>query len=102
MRTRLELHERLKKVVDNDHVYFQPPESVKMKYPCIVYQLDTIDTIHADDTRYINNKKYTVTVIDKDPDSIIPYKMLTSFMKCKIDRSYTVDNLNHWVFSLFF
>ena len=102
MRTRLELHERLKKVVDNDHVYFQPPESVKMKYPCIVYQLDTIDTIHADDTRYINNKKYTVTEIDKDPDSIIPYKMLASFMKCKIDRSYTVDNLNHWVFSLFF
>lgn len=82
-------------------VYFQPPPSVKLVYPCIVYVLDKIDTKYADDKPYLNKKGYSVTVIDKDPDSEIP-DMLSNTPLCRFDRAYTADNLNHWVFSLFY
>ena len=48
--------------------YFQPPESIKMNYPAIVYSLDDIDKTYANDGVYLSNRRYAVTVIDKDPD----------------------------------
>lgn len=82
-------------------VYFQPPPSVKLVYPCIIYDYDRIEINHADDKPYRHTKGYSITVIDKDPDSGIPdafYEMPL----CRLDRTYTADNLNHWVFSLFY
>ena len=38
MKTRYELHEFLCEILGSRNVYFQPPESVKMKYPAIVYE----------------------------------------------------------------
>lgn len=101
MRPRVELHGILKQILGSEYVYFQPPESVKMKYPCIVYFVDDIDTKAADNILYVNTKRYSVKVIDKDPDSIIPEALLKLPM-CGFDRSYTKDNLNHWVFRLYF
>lgn len=101
MNNRIELHEKLKVILGSDFVYFQPPESVKMTYPCIVYALDSVDTKYADDKPYLNERRYSVTIIDKDPDSIIPDKLLVLPM-CSFNRMYTADNLNHWVFTLYF
>lgn len=101
MGLRTELHEILKKILGSEYVYFQPPESEKMKYPCIVYSLDDIDTKNADNISYVNTKRYAVTIIDKDPDSMIAEALLKLSM-CSFDRSYTKDNLNHWVFRLYF
>lgn len=101
MSSRLELHNELTKILGSGFAYFQPPESVKMTYPCIVYSLDNINTKHADDKPYVKTKRYSVMIIDKDPDSEIPDRMLTLPM-CSFNRFYTVDNLNHWVFSLYF
>lgn len=82
-------------------VYFQPPSSVKLVYPCIVYVLDGVGTKHADNKPYMSARRYKVTIIDKDPDSEIP-DMLLNMPQCKLDRPYTADNLNHWVFSLYY
>lgn len=82
-------------------VYFQPPPSVKLVYPCIVYDLSRIHTWHADDKTYLNKCGYDITVIDKDPDSEIP-EALVHMPLCAFDRAYTADNLNHWVFTLFY
>ena len=101
MNSRLELHEELKVILGSGFVYFQPPESVRMTYPCMVYSLDHIAVNHADDKPYRNTKRYSVTIIDKDPDSGIPDRMLVLPM-CSFDRFYTADNLNHWVFHLYY
>lgn len=101
MSSRLSLHEELKTLLGSAYVYFQPPESIKMIYPCIVYGLDDIDIKHANNKTYLNKKRYSIIVIDKNPDSIIPDKFLLLPM-CSFDRFYTADNLNHWVFSLYF
>lgn len=81
--------------------YFQPPSSVKMKYPAIVYALNDIDNAFADNMVYLSARKYSVTVIDSDPDSSLVGKV-TSMSTSKFNRHYTKDNLNHDVFEIFF
>lgn len=101
MNDRLELHDVLTSILGSKFVYFQPPESVKLTYPCIIYELNNVDIKHANNKPYISTKGYSVTVIDKDPDSFIP-DMIRSLALCSFDRYYTADNLNHWVFTLFY
>jgi hypothetical protein len=101
MAPREELQTLLKNVLGSDHVYFQPPPTVQMSYPCIVYKRDDVTTLFAANMPYQNMKRYLVTVIDKDPDSKIPSK-IAALRSCIFDRFYTADNLNHDVFKLFF
>ena len=84
-----------------NHVYFQPPESVKLKYPCIVYKKRTGDTLYADDLPYRFEQCYTITVIDSNPDSTIP-RSVAMLPMCKEDRCFTADNLNHTVFIMYY
>lgn len=81
--------------------YFQPPASVKMEYPCFLYSLDDIDAKYADNSVYHHMTKYKVTIIDPDPDSVIHEKML-SLPYVSFDRPYKANNLNHWVYLLYF
>lgn len=85
-----------------ENVYFQPPSTVQMKYPCIRYERSDIFTRHADDMIYMYRDRYTVTVIDPNPDSPIPDILLKHFRLISFDRQYTVDNLNHVVFRLYY
>jgi hypothetical protein len=55
----------------------------------------------ADGQPYKRGNRYLVTVIDRNPDSLIPDKVAALPM-CVYDRFYTADNLNHNVFKLFF
>lgn len=99
MGTRLQLQALFLTLCDN--VYFQPPPTVKMKYPCIHYELSDRDSKFADNKPYANTKKYSVTVMDQDPDSAIPDKIAVLPM-CRFDRHFTAEGLNHNVFQLFF
>lgn len=82
-------------------VYFQPPESVKMSYPAIVYGLDEIKNTYANGGVYLSQRRYSVTVIDPDPDSPI-VGMVAALPTCRFNRHYARDNLNHDVFTIFF
>jgi hypothetical protein len=101
MAPRLELQTLLEGVLGNNHVYFQPPSSVQMVYPCIVYERDDIRTEYAGNKPYSNRSRYMVTVIDRNPDSLIPGKIAVLPL-CTFDRHYVADNLNHDVFNLYF
>lgn len=85
----------------NVKVYFQPPSSITLTYPCVVYSRDASDTIFSDDTPYRIVKRYQVTVIDRNPDSEIPAK-IEKLRYCSFVRYFATDNLNHDVFSLYF
>jgi hypothetical protein len=101
MAQRLELQALFKDGLGVANVYFQPPPSLQMTYPCIVYSRDYADTDFADNEPYKYLKRYQVTVIDRDPDSVIPDKVAKLPM-CIFDRFFTADDLNHDVFKLFF
>ncbi len=106
MDKRLELHELLCNVVnitepDGDrHVYFQPPESFKIKYPAIVYYRSNIINNYANNSVYQQSPCYELTVIDEDPDSEI-VKLISALPRCRFSRHYTSDNLNHDVFTIY-
>ena len=101
MGSRLELHQVLVNILGTTNAYFQPPETIKMSYPCIVYTLDKIRALHAGNKVYLNKRRYTVTIIDKNPDSLLPEAMLALTL-CGFDRNYKADNLNHYVFTLYY
>lgn len=102
MARRLELHDELCKILGTNSVYYQPPPSLIMNYPCIVYHLAGINKRNANDRVYKLNKRYEVTVIDRDPDSEIADRIIEHFPMCAFDRSFTSDNLNHWVLTLYY
>lgn len=101
METRLRLHEILCEILGNRNVYFQPPELVKMTYPAIVYSLNNIDNSFANDGVYLSKKQYSITLIDKNPDSLL-VDGIAYLPTCKFNRHYQKDNLNHYVFTLYF
>ncbi len=101
MGSRLKLHEELCKILGSRNVYFQPPSSVKMKYPAIVYSLDDLETRYANASIYSTNVRYSLTYIDTNPES----GMVTELLKlpfCSFNRFYTSDNLNHYNYTLYF
>jgi len=100
MKSRLDLHKKLCELLGSKNVYFQPPESVKMSYPAIVYKRSDIQNIHADNNPYLQFHGYEITVIDKNPDSDIP-KAISQLPLCRFNRHFNADNLNHDVFVLY-
>lgn len=98
---RLELHDQLMAILGSSKVYFQPPATLKMDYPCIVYKLDDVDDSHANDKRYLTMKRYLVTVIDRDPDTLIPDGVLV-LPYCSFENAFVIDNLNHYICSLYY
>ena len=83
------------------HVYFQQPNGLAMVYPCIVYRLSNEKVQHADNKPYMHKKRYQVTVIDRNPDSKIP-DSIRDLPTCGFSRFYAAENLNHFVYDLYF
>ena len=104
MDKRLELHDILCEIInitepDGDrHVYFQPPPSVKLKYPAIVYYRNDIENTFANDVVYAQCTYYKITVIDRNPDSEY-VKKVSRLQGCRFNTHYVSDNLNHDVFT---
>ena len=48
MNRRYELQAVLEGILGSGNVYFQPPENLKVRYDCIVYERSEIETVHAD------------------------------------------------------
>ena len=101
MATRLELQNKLEKLLGSRNVYYQPPESVKMEYPAIIYSKTNIPVIYANGSVYSKNTCYEIIVIDKKPDNEVINKLL-ELSYCSYDRSYKADNLNHDVLTLYY
>lgn len=101
MSKRLELHNKLVALFGNNHVYYQPPENLKMEYPCIRYSKSDITSRHADNIKYVNKTSYEIVVIDKHPDNVVIEKIL-EFPLSSYDRHYISDNLNHDVIRIYY
>ena len=101
MPSRLNLQTELETILGSRNVYFQPPSSVRMQYPAIVYSRKGIEKRSANDGAYRKLSSYEVILIDKNPDSKFVNKIL-DLPYCSFDRHYESDNLNHDVFTLYY
>ena len=98
---RQKIHDLLVEALGSEHVYFQPPENLRMKYPAIVYSMADVDKSYADNSSYIATMGYEIIVIDRDPDSDV-VKRVACLPLCRFDRSYAADGLNHSVFTMYY
>lgn len=96
-----ELQTLLENLLESKNVYYQPPSDKRLNYPCIIYNLDYIDTTYADSRPFYNAKRYSITYIDKIPDQYIPDRLM-SLPGVRFDRAYVSDNLHHTVVRLYF
>ena len=102
MNNRLKLQAKLEEMIGSKHVYFQPPASVKLSYPCVVYNIGNGDAKRADDTIYSYTNSYTVTFIYKNPNVDILERVLKEIPMSSVNATYCSDNLNHYVFTIYY
>lgn len=99
---RLELHSQLVELLGSNHVYFQPPGTVKMQYPCIRYTRDRGQHVRADNKTYIYRQAYQLIYIDPNPVNDMNERLIEHFSEITYVRNYQADNLNHDVFTLYY
>ena len=98
---RLILQNELEELMGNRHVYYDPPENLKMEYPAIIYSKSKIDSRHANDKIYKKMTRYELIVISRKPDSPMIDDLL-ELPYCSYDRHYVSDNLHHDVLTLYY
>lgn len=99
MAPRLELQSLLETVVP--HVYFQPPSNIQIQFPCIIYSRDGTSADRANNGLYRHAKRYQITVVDRNPDTELADK-IEALQYASFERFFAADDLNHYVFSIFF
>ena len=101
MLDRLDLQSKLEELLEDENVYYQPPETSKMKYPAIRYSKKEITSRYANDFKYSLRDCYELIVISKLPDHPVIKKLLM-LPYCSFDRHYVADNLNHDVLTIYY
>lgn len=103
MARRLQLQGELTTLLGSSNVYYQPPESVKIKYPCFIYNNNPGDVQYADNKMYKYDARYDLMYITREADhQDFVKKILRNFEMIDHDRSYRKDNLYHEVFDLYY
>lgn len=100
-RTRLNLQAKLEELLGSKHVYYNPPENLKMEYPAIRYSKNDIENTYASNIKYISRDVYDLVVIDKKPDNPVIKKLL-ELSYSEFDRHYVADGLNHDIIRIFY
>lgn len=88
---RIELHNKLLEYCDT--CYFQPPETVKLSYPCIIYSRNQVESLTANNINYKNDREWTIRVIAREPDSEIPTNLLQGLSMISLIDDYVSDGL---------
>ena len=105
-KSRLDLHNLLVEILGTTgetktRVYFQPPAAIKLEYPCIIYERSNRRDFFSNNRKYIGMLRYSVTIVDKNPDSAIPEKV-AALPYTEFSTHFTVDGLNHDVYTLYY
>lgn len=101
-RTRQDLQKILETLLGSRNVYYQPPENLKLKYPCIIFSRGRSDIFRADNRAYVTTKRYDIIVINTKTDSTISDKLVAELPMCTYNRSYNQNNLYYEALTLYF
>ena len=101
MGTREDLDALFCETLGSEYVYFQPPENLKIHYPCIIYSLDGHHDLHANNKTYYRKRRYSVLYITRDPDDAM-IETLEDLPFCGMGTPYVADNLHHYPYTIYF
>ncbi len=99
-KNRLSLQSTLEGLLGSRHVYYQPPESLKMEYPCIRYSKSNRADKYADNIKYLSDDVYDLVIISKTPDHPVIDKIL-NLPYTELYRHFTTDGLNHDIITIY-
>lgn len=109
MGSRHELHDELKallgttkKTGNEARVYFQPPESIKLSYPCYVYHRVPNTDLRANNMVYKRFTKYALTYITYEPDDPLIDETEDHFSMCRMMNTSSSSGLNNYYYDLFY
>ena len=96
-----ELQALLKDLDGVQDAYVQAP-TTGMLDPCIMIERGIPSNVsHADNLKYLIYKGYTITVVDRRPDSPIP-DLVEALPHAEFNRFFRLNGLNHFVFQIYF
>lgn len=99
--SRRKLQTALEAVLGSNHVYFQPPESIRLVYPCFVYEFDNLETRYGNNRLYKMMDRYTIThIYERISDSNLVDDIL-DLPYAAFDRTFISDNLYHDVYTIY-
>lgn len=101
MATREDLNAVFCTLLGTDNVYFQPPENLRIQYPCIIYSLDEFYEPKADNITYHRRRRYKVTYITSDPDDPM-IEAIDDLHYCRMNRPFVAENLHHYPYTLYY
>jgi len=102
MKTWSQLREVLAEIMDPYDVYYQPPENLKMSYPCIVFENSNALTQFADNKPYVATKRYSVTLMCKTANNDQYKDKLLMLPMCTFDREFKTNGIVHSVFNIYY
>lgn len=100
--SRQELQSKLEDILGSNRVYYDPPASFQMRYPCFVYARRNIVPQRADNVNYLSSTQYEITYIDYNPDSDVIDQVLDSFTYVEHSRHFVLNNLHQDVFYVYY
>lgn len=98
---RVNLHRELESILGSKNVYYDPPESFKLKYPCIVYYLENLLDTPADNIAYRRMRRYNMTYITTDSEDPIAER-LADLRYCRLNRPFSVSDLFHFAYTIYY
>lgn len=102
-KNRLKLHDILSSIPGIEKAYYNPPEGLKLEYPCIIYEDATRQILHANNGPYSDRDSYSILIIDPDPESTIPTLFEQAIKRYwSPGKPYDYDELSHWPYTIYF
>lgn len=91
------------------YVYFEPPENVRLQYPCAVFKRGTNSSRNADNRVYKLDNSYDLTYISRVPDDQMSNIIMVGdathkppFRKLRHIRHYVADGMHHDQYKLYY
>lgn len=96
---RLKLHTILSGYI-KDTPQYQPPGTLYLQYPSLVYHVIDIETDYANNEIYSATIVYEVTYISRDVTDNTPFQMIAEIPYTTFSNAYVVDKLNHTLLNI--
>lgn len=84
------------------NVYVNPPESVRMQYPCVKIKRSGIYTTSANNHKYMIKDRYDAVYITREPDDPMVHKILYEFDMSRFSMQIVKDDLYNENFVIYF
>lgn len=99
-KNRIELHHQLEQSF-GVKAYYQPPESMKLTYPCVVYSFETFNTRNANNMPFVINERYKVSYLHKNVDDSRCKAVLRDFDKITHTQHYVTNGVYNDIYYIY-